>query len=78
METLIESERRRKGLSQAELGAALNLPVTGRTVREWEKGNSPIPSFQLLNLTELFRCSADYLLGLTDKRTPMAFGRGRG
>lgn len=75
METLIESERRRKGLSQAELGAALNPPVTGRTVLEWEKGATPIPSIQLLNLTKLFRCSADYLLGLTDERTPMALGR---
>lgn len=69
METLIESERRRKGLSQAELGAVLNPPVLGRTVCEWEKGVTPIPATQLLNLTKLFRCSADYLLGLTDERT---------
>lgn len=33
------------------------------------KGAHPIPSAQLLNLTKLFRCSADYLLGLTDERT---------
>lgn len=73
METLIESERGRKGLSQAELGTALNPPVPERTVSEWEKGVTPIPSTQLLNLTRLFRCSADYLLGLTDERTPMTF-----
>ena len=71
METLIESERVRKGLSQAELGAALTPAVNESTVCEWEKGATPIPSNQLLNLTELFRCSADYLLGLTDERTPM-------
>lgn len=75
METLIESERRRKGLSQAELGSALNPPVPERTVCEWEKGATPIPSAQLLNLTRLFQCSADYLLGLTDERTPMSLGR---
>lgn len=69
METLIESERERKGLSRIELGAALTLPVTEITVSEWEKGTTPIPSTQLLNLTKLFRCSADYLLGLTDERT---------
>ena len=68
METLIESERKRKGLSQAELGSALNPPVPERTVCEWEKRVTPIPSAQLLNLTKLFRCSADYLLGLTDER----------
>lgn len=34
METLIESERERKGLSQAELGAALTPPVTEITVSE--------------------------------------------
>lgn len=78
METLIESERERKGLSQAELGAALDPPVPERTVCEWEKGVTPIPATQLLNLTKLFRCSADYLLGLTDERTPMALERDRG
>ena len=71
METLIESERERKGLSRIELGEALTPPVTEITVSEWEKGTAPIPSAQLLNLTRLFRCSVDYLLGLTDERTPM-------
>lgn len=69
MKNLIKSERARIGLNQAELGAALNQPVSERTVREWEKGNSPIPSFQLLNLIQIFHCSVDYLLGLTDERT---------
>lgn len=78
METLIESERERKGLSRIELGAALTPPVNERTVSEWEKGATPIPSTQLLNLTRTFQCSADYLLGLTDERAPMAFGRDRG
>ena len=74
METLIESERERKGLSRIELTAALTPAVNERTVCEWEKGATPIPSNQLLNLTKLFRCSADYLLGLTDERTPMTLG----
>lgn len=72
MKNLIKSERVRIGLNQAELGAALNQPVSERTVREWEKGNSPIPSFQLLNLIQIFHCSVDYLLGLTDERTSRA------
>lgn len=69
METLIESERERKCLSRIELGAALTPSVTEITVSEWEKGATPIPATELLNLTKLFRCSADYLLGLTDERT---------
>lgn len=72
MKNLIKSERARIGLNQAELGVALNQPVSERTVREWEKGNSPIPSFQLLNLIQIFHCSVDYLLGLTDERTSRA------
>ena len=72
MKNLIKAERARIGLNQAELGAALNQPVSERTVREWEKGNSPIPSFQLLNLIQIFHCSVDYLLGLTDERTSRA------
>lgn len=36
METLIESERERKGLSRIELGAALTPAVNERTVCEWE------------------------------------------
>lgn len=72
MKNQVKSERVRIGLNQAELGAALNPPVSERTVREWEKSNSPISSFQLLNLIQLFHCSVDYLLGLTDERTSRA------
>lgn len=72
MKNQVKSERVRIGLNQAELGAPLNPPVSERTVREWEKGNSTISSFQLLNLIQLFHCSVDYLLGLTDERTSRA------
>ena len=54
MKNLIKSERVRIGLNQAELGAALNPPVSERTVREWEKGNSPISFFSCLISSNFF------------------------
>ena len=63
----IASERVRIGLSQEDLAAKLNLKSRA-TVASYESGGE-IPSSKLIAMTELFPCSADYLLGLTENRT---------
>ena len=64
----IESERRRLGLTQEELGV---LVGKGRaTIIRWEADPLCITGTYLVKLAELFKCSIDYLLGLTSERTP--------
>ena len=62
----IKSERVRIGLSQNELADDLGIHVN--TLRAWESGAAKPGSMNLIKLCELFGCSADYLLGLTDER----------
>lgn len=61
------SERHRLGLTQSEL--AEQICVSVNTVRCWESGLFEPTSSSLKRLSEVFRCSTDYLLGLTDERT---------
>lgn len=63
----IASERVRIGLNQEELATRLNLKSRA-TVAAYENGGE-IPSSKLVMMTQLFHCSADYLLGLTENRT---------
>ena len=60
------SERVRLGLTQSELARAIGVSVN--TISCWETGSYEPNSESLKKLTKLFRCSADYLLGLTDER----------
>ena len=61
----IETERERAKLSRRELCDALGM--TTRTYWNYLNGGS-IPSDKLVAMARLFKCSTDYLLGLTDKR----------
>lgn len=65
----IKSERERKGLSQIELAKLLNISNT--TLSQYETGQR-IPSDEIkIKLAEIFNCSVDYLLGLTNVRDPI-------
>ena len=58
----IKALREQKGLTQSEL--AKQLGITRSSVNAWEMGIS-VPSTQyLVALTNIFKVSADYLLGL--------------
>lgn len=59
----IKRIREQHGLSQTEL--ARKLGITRSSVNAWEMGIS-VPSTQyLVELSELFKVSTDYLLGIT-------------
>lgn len=62
----IDVERVRKNMTRAELAAQLG--VGRRTLYNWiESGN--IPEAQLTNMSLLFGCSVDYLVGVEPART---------
>jgi transcriptional regulator with XRE-family HTH domain len=56
------------GLDQDELAACIG--VSERTVRRWEHGERVPPADRVRDLAQLFRVSADYLLGLTQDHEP--------
>lgn len=57
--------RRMNKLSQAELADKLNLHQM--TVSRYEKGERKLPPDVIAQLCEIFDCSSDYLLGLSDE-----------
>lgn len=61
----IEAERGRNGLSKEALSKQLG--ITAKTYNGYING-TPIPSTILVKMSELFECSLDYLMELTDKR----------
>lgn len=63
----LASERIRLGTSQHELGDRIG--VSDKTVSRWEAGISLPGGAALVEMSKLFGCSIDYLLGLTDERT---------
>ena len=61
----LEAERERTGMDKKSLSRALG--ITSRTYWNYLTGG-PIPSDKLIAMAQLFGCSTDYLLGLTDQR----------
>ena len=52
------------GLSREKLARVID--VSSATIQHWEQGNRPIASDKLFQLAEFFKCSPEYLYGLTD------------
>lgn len=61
----VKSERVRAGMNQDDL--AEKMGVSRFTVGNWENG-ATVRSDHLIRMTEIFGCSADYLLGLSEER----------
>ena len=62
MKCNIEAERGRLQLTKEEL--ARKLHISSKTYLSYTRGDTPIPSDVLLEMSKLFRCSTDYLLGV--------------
>lgn len=67
---VIAANRRRLGLTQAELGAMLN--VTAQAVSKWENGNAEPDFATLQRLTEIFGISAEEFFGNKTKEPERA------
>ena len=52
-------------LTQAQIGAAINVPQ--RTYAYYESGQRMIPPHVLCALAEFYHISVDYMLGRTDR-----------
>lgn len=63
----IDAERARKGWTRVRL--AEKLSVSYGTLKNWMRGRTEIPSSKLIEMSELFNCSTDYLLGLNPPDT---------
>ncbi|MBQ9803026.1 MAG: helix-turn-helix transcriptional regulator [Clostridia bacterium] len=55
-------------LTQHEL--AMYLHIKQNTYSQYENGQRQIPLEQLIKLAKYYKTSTDYLLGLTDIKTP--------
>lgn len=60
------SLRTSAGLTQAELGAKLNY--SDKNISKWERGESIPDAFVLVQLSELYGVTADYILSAHDAR----------
>lgn len=64
----IRELREDKDLSQKQVGKILNMSQTG--YNQYETGKNDIPTRVLIELSEFYGVSVDYLLGLTDIMKP--------
>lgn len=64
----IRDLREDRDLTQAQVGAAINVPQ--RTYAYYESGQRMIPPHVLCALADFYDVSVDFLLGRTDERQP--------
>lgn len=53
-------------MTQKQVAEYLHMHL--QVYRRYEKGTREIPVWAVIKLAELYQCSTDYLLGLTDKK----------
>jgi transcriptional regulator with XRE-family HTH domain len=63
-QTRLRNLRESNGFSREML--AREIEVCTGTIQNWEKGSTDIPATKLIQLADLFNCTAEYLFGLTD------------
>ena len=66
MENRIRGERTNKKMSQDEL--ALILEVSSQTLSKWEKNSDVCPIGKAIEMSKIFGCTIDYLVGLSETR----------
>lgn len=64
----IRNLREDADLTQAQMGEKINVPQ--RTYAYYESGQRMVPPQVLAALAQYHHVSVDYLLGLTDEKTP--------
>lgn len=68
MNKRLKDLREDNDLSQKDLGKILNMAQT--TYSGYETGNRNIPNEILIKLALFYKTSTDYILGLTNEKTP--------
>lgn len=67
--------REEKGITQLDL--AKELFVKQQTVAQWEKGERDLKTTAIVDIAKYFNVTTDYLLGLSDYKTPQAADIGK-
>lgn len=62
----IEDLRVDHDMTQKQVAEYLHMHL--QVYRRYEKGTREIPVWAVIKLAELYQCSTDYLLGLTDEK----------
>lgn len=62
----IEDLRVDNDMTQKQVAEYLHMHL--QVYRRYEKGTREIPVWAVIKLAELYQCSTDYLLGLTDEK----------
>ena len=60
-------KRARLNNNLAQKQVAHELGITQATISEWESGKTNPSHENLIKLTKLYSCTADFLLGITDR-----------
>lgn len=71
----IRGERSRLDYTQDQLAEMLS--VSPQLIRSWEAGAAKPSADALLAMSDVFGCTTDYLLGLTDERVGFSFTKKR-
>lgn len=66
----LASERVRLGMNQGELASELKVSV--KMIVKYENDPDSMPADFVRSAAEFFKCSSDYLLGITDERKAVA------
>lgn len=62
----INAEMARNGLTNRTL--AEKIGVSEKTISNWRCGRTDIPSVKLIEMSRLFNCTTDYLLGAKNEQ----------
>lgn len=68
MYTRIRALREDKDMTQTDFAKLLDMSQTGYS--KYETGENDIPTAVLIKLADIHHTSVDYILGLTNVRTP--------
>ncbi len=63
----LASIRKKLGFSQTDICNRLDISI--KTLYNYENGNCPIPSNILIELSKIYKCSTDYMLGIKKHTT---------
>lgn len=58
-----------RNMTQDEFGEIFESPKAQSTIGTWERGNREPSMTDLIRISEFFKVSTDYLLGITDEIT---------
>lgn len=73
MHTKLRYLRESKGLTQEKLGMIIGISQAGYS--KYETGENDIPTSILIKLATFYHTSTDYLLGVTEEKTPYPYSQ---